>query len=210
MLPEMTKDCARHITDQIKKSAGDLAELLYKAHEGKAWKALGYDTWNDYTKSEFQISKSRTFELIKFVEVKRVIEKSAIADFATPTHESQTRPLSKVPSDKQPEVWKEAVEIAGGNQPTAKQVEEAVMRSEEHSESQDDSQPTKSKRVTYKPADGMQYAEMAIANLVHARVMPQQSYRCLARQFPSSARRSHIAGAVSGICSSAISLPAIA
>jgi hypothetical protein len=43
-----------------------------------------------------------------------------------PEKESQARPLTKLPADKQPEAWAKAVESAGGNQPTAKQVEAVV------------------------------------------------------------------------------------
>lgn len=44
-----------------------------------------------------------------------------------PKTESQARPLTRLPAEQQPGAWAKAVEIAGGDQPTAKQVEEAVI-----------------------------------------------------------------------------------
>jgi hypothetical protein len=51
--PAMTKSCARDLTDRIKVAAQDLAEMLYRAHEGRAWEALGYTSWKEYCEAEF-------------------------------------------------------------------------------------------------------------------------------------------------------------
>jgi len=63
-----------------------------------------------------------------------------------PKTESQARPLTKLPPAEQPEAWARAVEIAGGDQPTAKQVERAVqaVRSAKRSK------PKKKTRGSYK------------------------------------------------------------
>jgi hypothetical protein len=44
---------ARAITDRIRSSMGDLMALVVKAHIGRAWIALGYQSWADYIKGEF-------------------------------------------------------------------------------------------------------------------------------------------------------------
>jgi hypothetical protein len=46
----------------------------------------------------------------------------------TPASERQARELKALPKLKQPEAWAKAVEIADGNQPTARQVEQAVRQ----------------------------------------------------------------------------------
>jgi hypothetical protein len=44
---------ARAITDSIKTSVGDLMILVAKAWQGRVWIALGYGSWPDYVKGEF-------------------------------------------------------------------------------------------------------------------------------------------------------------
>jgi phage terminase small subunit len=121
---EMTKSCARDLTDRIKAAVDDVSELLWRAHEGRAWHALGYESWKQYCETEFQISKPRSYQLLDFVEIKREIKESTKVD--SPQNESQTRALKSVPTEKRAEAWKRAVEIADGGQPSAKQVEQAA------------------------------------------------------------------------------------
>ena len=123
---EMTKSCARDLTDRIRAGVTDVAELLHRAHEGRAWVALGYPSWAEYCKAEFEMSKTRSYQLLDFVEIKQEIEKSTILD--SPQNESQTRALKSVPADKRAEVWKEAVEAAGGGQVSGTDVEAAGIK----------------------------------------------------------------------------------
>jgi hypothetical protein len=51
---EMTESCARDLTDRIKTAVDDVAEMLYRAHEGRAWAALGYESWKAYCETEFR------------------------------------------------------------------------------------------------------------------------------------------------------------
>jgi hypothetical protein len=44
---------AEAITDQIRSSMGDLMILVSKAWHGRVWIALGYESWPDYIKGEF-------------------------------------------------------------------------------------------------------------------------------------------------------------
>ena len=118
--PEMTATCARDLTNRIKTAAEDLAELLFSAHQGKAWKALGYGSWKEYCATEFQMSKQRSYQLLHFVEIKNSLAKSQPG--LTPTSEKQTRALARLEPEQQPVAWEAAVEIANGKQPTARQV----------------------------------------------------------------------------------------
>ena len=68
---------ARALTDRIKRAADDLWSLLLEAHEGKAWAALGYDTWNQYVQTEFQMSKQHSFRLLDQGRVIRALESAA-------------------------------------------------------------------------------------------------------------------------------------
>ncbi len=56
VVPEMSKDEAERLTGWIKSSTEMLSVLLYQAREGKAWKALGYESWETYCNTEFDFS----------------------------------------------------------------------------------------------------------------------------------------------------------
>lgn len=121
-VPSTPESDARALTDKIILAGSDLARLIKLAYDTEAWKPLGYETWNDYCKTEFGFTKQRAYQLLSFVEVSRNLN-STIVDL--PTHETQTRPLAHLPPDKQREVWVKANEIGCGKV-TSKIVQEAV------------------------------------------------------------------------------------
>jgi hypothetical protein len=55
---------ARELTERIKSAADEICVLLLEAHERRAWVALGYATWEQYVKSEFELSRRRSYELL--------------------------------------------------------------------------------------------------------------------------------------------------
>ncbi len=124
----MTRSCARDLTARINSTSEDLAGMLKRAHDEKAWQALGYETWNAYVKAEIKLCKSRVFQLLDHAEIKGELEKSNMLDSATlPTSSRVTDELKAVPPEQRPTVYAAAVEAAGGQQPTAKQVEAAAF-----------------------------------------------------------------------------------
>jgi hypothetical protein len=62
---ELTKAQAKKLTKQIKQATDHLWYLLGDAHEGKAWKALGYSTWEAYVQAEFGMTKRRADQLLE-------------------------------------------------------------------------------------------------------------------------------------------------
>jgi hypothetical protein len=96
--------------------------MLHRAHKERAWAALGYASWKAYCEAEFQMSERHSYRLLEFVEVKRVLTDQLVS----PNSESQIRALVTLEPQQQSEAWCRAVTIADGEQPTAKQVEEAV------------------------------------------------------------------------------------
>lgn len=72
-----TADEARDLTERIKAHAETLWALLLEAHERRAWKALGYETWNDYVAGEFAMSKQHSFRLLDQGRVIREIEEAS-------------------------------------------------------------------------------------------------------------------------------------
>lgn len=70
-------DEARDLTDRIKQHAEALWELLLEAHDRGAWKALSYSTWADYVSGEFDMSRSRSYQLLDQGRAVRAIQSAA-------------------------------------------------------------------------------------------------------------------------------------
>jgi hypothetical protein len=72
----ITRSEAESLTERIRCSVHLVSTLLLEAHSRRAWVALGYPTWERYTRVEFGISRSRSYELLDhghvLIEVMRV------------------------------------------------------------------------------------------------------------------------------------------
>jgi hypothetical protein len=71
---------ARLITDRIKQGLANASLLLIEAHERCAWRALGYRTWELYSRQEFGLSRSRSYELLDHGRVVRALMTAARVD----------------------------------------------------------------------------------------------------------------------------------
>ena len=65
---------ARQLTDSIRNASEVLWMLIARAHSGRAWQALGYQAWGDYVKAEFDMSRSRSYQLLDQARVIQAIE----------------------------------------------------------------------------------------------------------------------------------------
>lgn len=65
----MSKDEAEEITLKIKQYVGVVCHLVKEAHDKQAWRAMDYPTWTAYCKAEFNVGKSRSYQLVKYAEV---------------------------------------------------------------------------------------------------------------------------------------------
>lgn len=70
----LTAEQARTLTDEIKGTVERTWALLLSAHEQRAWRALGYDSWREYAGVEFGMSQSRAYQLLDAAKVVREIE----------------------------------------------------------------------------------------------------------------------------------------
>jgi hypothetical protein len=73
----MTESEARDVTTRIKNRVDNLALLLLRAHEGRAWMPLGYRSWERYVRAEFALSRSRSYELVDQGFVRRALQRAA-------------------------------------------------------------------------------------------------------------------------------------
>lgn len=69
-----TPEEARSLTDSIRDAAEQVWSLLLEAHDRQAYAALGYATWADYVRDEFDMSRSRSYQMLDQGRVIRAIE----------------------------------------------------------------------------------------------------------------------------------------
>jgi hypothetical protein len=66
-------DGARRLTNQIRMVTRHMCLLLLEAHDGRAWVALGYRTWDEYVQRELGLSRTRSYEFLDQAHVIRAI-----------------------------------------------------------------------------------------------------------------------------------------
>jgi len=71
---------ARLLTERIKQGLADPSLLLLDAHQGCAWRALGYRSWAAYVREEFGLSRSRSYEMLDHGRVVRGLMSAAGLD----------------------------------------------------------------------------------------------------------------------------------
>lgn len=100
----LSYDEAREITERIRAASDVLYLLISKAHAGKAWEALNYSSFEEYVKSEFDISRSRAYQLINQANVVQAIE--AASPDGTQVHitEAAARDLKNALEELAPQV----------------------------------------------------------------------------------------------------------
>lgn len=92
----LTLDEARELTDHIRSTADVLYVLIYRAHAGRAWEALGYNTWAAYVQEEFNISRSRAYQILDQAKVIAAIEAATPEGTDLSISEAAARDLKSV------------------------------------------------------------------------------------------------------------------
>lgn len=105
----LTEEQARNLTATIRNAVDVVWSLIARAHAGKAWKALGYDTWADYVAEEFDMSRSRSYQLLNQAHVVNEIEAVVPEGTSIDISEAAARDLKGVLEDVVPQI-KEATE----------------------------------------------------------------------------------------------------
>jgi len=151
-----------------------VGNALLSVRDSKLYRET-HGTFEDYCREKWAIERAHAHRLIGAAKV--VANLSPTGD--TPKTERQARPLTKLEPEQQKEAWTAAVEASGG-QPTAKHVEAAVEQIQQR-ESEPEKEEPKPKVPRYVPADGLQYAELAILNLEKIQANDTQREAAFAR-----------------------------
>jgi hypothetical protein len=132
-LPPLTVEQATEITERIKTTTNVLYLLIKRAHAGKAYTALGYTTFEEYVKAEFNYSRSYAYKLLNQANVIEAIEQAAPEGTSFYVGDAAARSLKRV----LPEIIEEVQERTSGYAPTdAGAVIEDIIR--EHREKERD------------------------------------------------------------------------
>lgn len=127
---------ARSLTDTIRNAVDVLWALIARAHAGGAWKALGYDSWGEYVKAEFDMSRSRSYQLLDQARVVAEIE-AAVPDGTTINiTEAAARDLKGVLEEVVPQIRERTAGL--GPDEAADVLEEIVAEQRERMREQDD------------------------------------------------------------------------
>jgi hypothetical protein len=97
-------DQARALTETIRSAADVLWVLISRAHAGKAWLALGYESWADYVEAEFDMSRSRSYQLLDQARVVREIEAAVPQGTRVMLSEAAARDLKGVLDEVLPDL----------------------------------------------------------------------------------------------------------
>lgn len=100
----LNSEQARQLTNTIRDASEVLWVLIARAHAGKAWQALGYETWERYVRSEFDMSRSRSYQLLDQARVIAAIESAVPAGTEIHLSEAAARDLKSVIEEAIPEI----------------------------------------------------------------------------------------------------------
>jgi hypothetical protein len=100
----------------------EVGNALMEIRDSKLYR-VEHKTFEAYCRDKWGMSRQVAYLQIESAKAAKNVNLSLQNP---PQNKTQLRPLSKLPAAKQPEAWAKAVEIADGNQPTARQVEQAV------------------------------------------------------------------------------------
>lgn len=101
---ELTYEQATKLTESIRNTSKVLWVLISRAHTGKAWLALGYPSWESYVVAEFDISRSRSYQLLNQAKVIQAIESNVPEGTHIVISESEARDLRGVLDEVLPQI----------------------------------------------------------------------------------------------------------
>lgn len=87
---------AKKVTETIKSASVAIFALIARAHELRADKLLGYSSWEDYVKTEFSMSASRSYQLLDMNKVVKEIESVAPTGTVVKLKEIEARELKNI------------------------------------------------------------------------------------------------------------------
>ena len=122
----LTQEEAQELTTRIKTNVESLWHLLTEAKERGAWEALGYPSWAEYVRVEFDMNRQRSHQLLNHgVVIHQLAEAAGLSTVvdAPPVTERQTRTITP---EKLPQVVAEVREAVEAGTPPIEAIRETV------------------------------------------------------------------------------------
>jgi hypothetical protein len=111
--PPLNREEALELTERIKDTTNALYILIKRAHAGRAYAALGYSTFEEYVKREFDISRSYAYRLLTQANVIEAIESVVPADATFSLNVSQANALKPVLPEMLAELQERTADLPG-------------------------------------------------------------------------------------------------
>lgn len=102
-----------------------VGRALAQVRDERLYRAT-HETFEDYCRERWDMARASAYQFIDAAAVTSNL--SANGGQILPDSERVTRPLTSLPPEEQSPAWERAVHSAGGKQPTAKQVKQAVAK----------------------------------------------------------------------------------
>jgi len=128
----MAEADARAFVSSINARIGDIREMVIELHDHRGWEALGYASWKECVKKEFDWSESYSHRLVAAGKIERKLLTNATKDSpigksqppAVPIPETHIRPLAGLTEKQQIKAYTDARAAAekAGKPLTAKDV----------------------------------------------------------------------------------------
>ncbi len=122
--PEEEADLFR-LELKVERAWDEAARALRELRERRLYRSK-YKTFEEYCRDRFGFTRQSANFKIAAADVMENL--TTFSCQILPTKETQVRPLTKLKSDEQPQVWEEAVKQNGGKVPSERVVKDAVLR----------------------------------------------------------------------------------
>lgn len=126
LVTTLTEDEAKQLTNDIKATTNALYVLLKRAHDTRAWSALGYKSWTQYIETEFDFSRARSYQLINQAQVIEEINEAAGIDIYLT--EKEARDIKK----RLPEITEKINDLKNADIEEEEKIEEVKKRIADH------------------------------------------------------------------------------
>jgi len=141
----MTREEATELTEDIKATTSALYIFLRRAHDDRAWIALGYTTWGEYVAKEFEFSRARSYQLLNQANViEELSEASGVPLYIT---ERDARAIKKRLPEITEKLKKEVKDNGLDKEEAEKKVKEIIEDDDEEKDSEGE-EPKKHKKNT--------------------------------------------------------------
>lgn len=100
----LSASAAKTLTERIRKAGEDFGRLLLDAHEGEAWRVMGYATWQDYIAAEFTFTRDASYKLLTQARVERAVGEPVSGKEAARVYRAIHASGETLPSEPSPAV----------------------------------------------------------------------------------------------------------